>query len=168
MKAAGYGKSRAAALAALTVIAGGLASCATMPPEIPFVPDANSDRASVTIYRERQFLNSQLDTMLRIDRKTVGTLKNGELLVANATPGDLKIAIQSDYDFHEVVLPLHAEPGKDYYVEVLPRSLYLERIGPGVIALPRDKASTTTCNSKWCIAILPADEAKTRMPKPAP
>jgi hypothetical protein len=165
MKARAHRKSRAAALAALTVAGGLLAGCATMPPEIPFVPDNNPDRASVTIFRERQFLNSQLDTMLRIDRKTVGDLKNGGLFVANATPGDLKIAIQSDYDFRELALPLHAEPGRGYYVEVLPRSVYLERLGADV---PREKATVSACNGKWCIATLSADEAKARMPKPAP
>ena len=138
-----------------------------MPPEIPFVPDANPDRASVTIFRERQFINSQLDTQLRIDRKTVGALKNGGLLVANAAPGDLKIAIQSEYDFREVVLPLHAEPGRDYYVELLPRSVYLQAFAGGAIALPPAKAAIAACNDKWCLGVLSADDAKPRMPKPA-
>ncbi len=139
-----------------------------MPPEVPFVADSNPDRASVTIFRERQFLNSRLDTMLRIDRKTVGVLKNDEVLVANAAPGELNIAVQSEYDFRELVLPLHAEPGRDYYVDVLPRQAYLERLGAGVRVLPPEKASVAACNGKWCIARLSADEAKARMPKPAP
>jgi hypothetical protein len=168
MKAAEHGKSRAAALATLTVVTGLLTGCATMPPEVPFVPDSNADRASVTIFRERQFLNSAFDTMVRIDRKTVGALKNNGLVVANATPGDLKIAIQSEYDFRELVLPLHAEPGRDYYVDVLPRSVYLERLGGvGLYALPREKAAVAACNTKWCIVSLSADEAKASMPKPA-
>jgi hypothetical protein len=162
-----HGRSRAAALAALTAIAGLLAGCATMPPEVPFVPDSNADRASVTIFRDHQFLNGSLDTMLRIDRKTVGDLKNGGLFVANATPGELNIAVQSEYDFRELVLPLHAESGRDYYVEVLPRSVYLARLGAGVLSLPADKAGVTVCNDKWCITKLSADEAKTRMPKGA-
>jgi hypothetical protein len=165
MKAMAHGRSRAAALAALTAIAGLLAGCATMPPEVPFVPDTNPDRASVTIFREHQFLNGSLDTMLRIDRKTVGDLKNGALFVANATPGELNIAVQSEYDFRELVLALHAEPGQDYYVDVLPRSVYLERLGAGVRALPADKAGATACNDKWCITRLSAEEAKPRMPK---
>ena len=169
MKTTGHERSRAAALAALTAGAGLLAGCATMPPEVPFVPDGNPDRASVTIFRERQFLNGAFATMVRIDRKTVGQLKSGELLVANATPGDLKIAVQSEYDFREVVLPLHAEPGRDYYVDVLPRSVYLERLGgPGLYALPREKAAVAVCKGKWCIVTLSADEAKDRMPKRAP
>ena len=168
MRVTGHRSSRAAALAALTAAAGLLVGCATMPPEIPFVPDNNPDRASVTIFRERQFLNGAFDTMLRIDRKTVGALKNGGLLVANATPGDLHIAIQSEYDFRELVLPLHAEPGRDYYVDVLPRQDYLERLGRGVVVLPREKASDTACNGKWCIAMVSADEAKARMPARAP
>jgi len=168
MKAMGHAKSRAAALAALTAATGWLAGCATMPPAVPFVADANPDRASVTIFRERQFLNGAFDTKVRIDRKTVGDLKSGELLVANATPGDLNIAIQSEYDFRELVLPLHAESGRDYYVDVLPRSVYLDRLGgPGLYALPRDKAAIAACNVKWCIVTLAADEAKARMPKPA-
>lgn len=168
MKFAGYGKSRAA-LAALTMIVGLLVGCATMPPEVPFVPDNNPDRASVTIFRERQFLNSAFATAVRIDGKTVGRLKNSELVVANATPGELHIAIQSEYDFRELALPLHTEPGQDYYVDVLPRSVYLERVGGvGAYALPREKASMSACNIKWCIATLSADEAKTRMAKPAP
>jgi hypothetical protein len=168
MKTTGHGRSRAAALAALTSIAGLLVGCATMPPEIPFVPDNNPNRASVTIFRERQFLNGAFDTMLRIDRKSVGALKNGGLLVANASPGELSIAIQSEYDFRELVLPLHAEPGRDYYIEVLPRSVYLDRLGAGVSAPPREKATASACNGKWCIATLSADEAKARMPKQAP
>jgi hypothetical protein len=167
MKTRGHGRSRAAARAALTAIAGLMVGCATMPPEIPFVPDNNPDRASVTIFRERQFANSAFDTMLRINRKTVGALKNGEVLVANAAPGDLNIAIQSEYDFRELVLPLHAEPGRDYYLDVLPRTVYLERLGPGVVVLPREKAGVTACNGKWCIAIVSADEAKARMPNRA-
>jgi hypothetical protein len=168
MKAAGHGRSRTAALAALTAIAGLLVGCATMPPEVPFVPDNNPDRASLTIFRERQFLNSRLDTMLRIDRKTVGVLKNGVLLAADATPGDLKIAVQSEYDFRELVLPLHAEPGRDYYIDVLPRAVYLQQFAGGALSLPREKAGVTTCNDKWCIAMMSADEAKPRMPKRAP
>jgi len=168
MKATRYKRSRAA-LAALTAIAGLLVGCATMPPAIPFVPDNNPDRASVTIFREHQFFNGAFATMVRVDRKTVGALKNGGLLVANATPGDLNIAIQSEYDFRELVLPLHTEPGRDYYVEVLPRSVYLERLGgAGVYALPREKAAVAACNGKWCIATLPADEAKARMAKLEP
>ena len=168
MKAMAHGRSRAAALAALTAIAGLLAGCATMPPEVPFVPDSNADRASVTIFRDHQFLNGSLDTMLRIDRKTVGDLKNGGLFVANATPGELNIAVQSEYDFRELVLPLHAESGRDYFIEVLPRAVYLERLGANVRALPAEKAGATACNDKWCIAKLSVDEAKARMPKPAP
>jgi hypothetical protein len=151
----------------LTAIAGLLVGCATMPPEIPFVPDDHPDRASVTIFRERQFLNSRLDTMLRIDRKTVGDLKDGGLFVANATPGDLNIAIQSEYDFRELVLPLHAEPGRDYYVDVLPRSVYLQLFAAGARALPPEKAAVAACNGKWCITTLSADEAKARMPNRA-
>ena len=139
-----------------------------MPKEVPFVSDDNPDRASVTIFRDRQFLNGALDTMLRIDRKTVGDLKNGGLLVANAAPGDLKIAVQSEYDFRELVLPLHAEPGRDYYVEVLPRQVYLQLFAGGARVLPPEKAAVAACNLKWCIATLSADEAKARMPKPAP
>jgi len=165
MKAVGFGTPRVAALVTLAVIAGWLAGCATMPPEVPFVPDSNPDRASVTIFRGRQFLNSRLDTMLRIDRKTVGDLKNGALFVADSTPGDLKIAIQSEYDFRELVLPLHTEPGRDYYVEVLPRSVYLELFAGGAIALPREKAAVAACNDKWCIATLSADEFKAAAPK---
>ena len=168
MKATRHGSSRAAALAALTGIAGLLAGCATMPPEVPFVPDNNPDRASVTIFREHQFLNGAFDTMLRVDRKSVGVLKNGALLVANAAPGDLNIAIQSEYDFRELVLPLHAEAGRDYYVEVLPRSVYLERQGAGVSGLPREKAAVSACNGKWCIAAMSAEDAKARMAKLAP
>jgi len=168
MKATEQRRSRAAALVALTALAGGLAGCATMPPEVPFAPDANPDRASVTIFREHKFLNGALDTMLRIDRKTVGDLKNGGLFVANATPGDLKIAVQSEYDFRELVLPLHAEPGRDYYVDVLPRQDYLQAFAGGARALPPEKAAVAACNDKWCIAALSADEAKPRMPKPAP
>jgi hypothetical protein len=138
-----------------------------MPPEIPFVADNNPDRAAVTIFRERQFLNSAFDTMVRIDRKSVGTLKNGGLLVANAAPGELKIAVQSEYDFRELVLPLRAEPGRDYYVEVLPRSVYLDRSAGGARALPRETAGDVACNGKWCVASVPADEAKARMPKPS-
>jgi hypothetical protein len=153
----------------LAAITGLLAGCATMPPEIPFAPDNNPDRASVTIFRERQFLNSAFSAMVRIDRQTVGALKNGGLLVANATPGDLKLAIQSEYDFRELVLPLHAEPGRDYYVDVLPRSVYLERLGGvGLYALPREKAGIAACNAKWCIVTMTADEAKASLPKPAP
>jgi hypothetical protein len=159
--------ARAAALAATTAIAGLLAGCATMPPEVAFTPDANPDRASVTIFREHQFYNSAFQVMVRIDRKTVGALKNGQVLVANAAPGDLKIAIQSEYDFRELVLPLRAEPGRDYYVQVLPRSVYLERYAHGAYALPKDQEGTAACNAKWCMGALPADEAKTRMPKPA-
>jgi hypothetical protein len=166
MKARGHTRPRAAALAALT--AGLLVGCATMPKEVPFVSDDHPDRASLTIFRDRQFLNGALDTMLRIDRKTVGDLKNGGLLVANATPGDLSIAIQSEYDFRELVLPLHVEPGRDYYVEVLPRQVYLQQFAGGARDLPREKAAVAACNGKWCIATLSADEAKARMPKPAP
>ncbi len=166
MKAVGHRKSRAAALAAMTAGAGLLAGCATMPPEVPFAPDANPDRASVTIFRERQFLNSAFQVMVRIDRKTVGSLKNGEVLVANATPGDLNIAIQSEYDFRELVLPLHAEASRDYFVDVLPRQDYLDRLGPHVLALPPEKASVADCNIKWCIVAVSADEAKARMTKP--
>jgi hypothetical protein len=168
MKAKRHTSSRTAPLAALTALAGFLAGCATMPPEVPFVPDSNPDRASVTIFRDHQLLNGSLDTMLRIDRKTVGDLKNGGLFVANAAPGDLNIAVQSEYDLHELVLPLHAEAGQDYFVEVLPRSAYLKRLGAGVLALPPEKASVTVCNMKWCVAKLSADEAKARMPKGAP
>jgi len=168
MKAEGHRRSQAAALAALTVVAGLLVGCATMPPVVPFVADNNPDRASVTIFRERQFSNSAFATMVRIDRKTVGALRNGDLLVANATPGDLNIAVQSEYDFRELALPIHAESGRDYYVEVLPRSVYLERLGPGVVVLPREKAGASACNGKWCIATLSADEARARMPNRAP
>ena len=168
MKVTGHRRSRAVALAALAGVAGLLVGCATMPPEVPFVPDDNPDRASVTIFRDRQFLNSRLDTMLRIDRKTVGDLKNGGLFVANATPGDLKIAVQSEYDFRELVLPLHTESGRDYYVEVLPRAVYLQLFAGGALALPPEKAAVAACNGKWCIATLSADEAKARMPKRAP
>ena len=168
MKATGHRRSRAARLAVLAAAGGLLVGCATMPPQVPFAPDSNPDRASVTIFRERQSLNSRLDTMLRIDRKTVGVLKNNKVLVANAAPGDLNIAIQSEYDFRELVLPLHAEPGRDYYVDVLPRTVYLERLGPGVFVLPREKAAVAACNGKWCIALLSADEAKARMPNLAP
>jgi hypothetical protein len=80
----------------------------------------------------------------------------------------LNIAIQSEYDFRELALPLHTEPGRDYYVEVLPRSVYLERQGAGASGLPREKATVSACNGKWCIATLSADDAKARMPKQAP
>ena len=168
MKAMGHRSSRTAALAAVTALAGWLAGCATMPPEVPFAPDTNPDRASVTIFREHQFLNGALATKVRIDRKTVGDLKNGGLLVANATPGDLKIAVQSEYDFRELVLPLRAEPGRDYAVEVLPRQVYLQLYAGGARDLPREKATVAACNDKWCIATLSAEEAKSRMPTPAP
>lgn len=167
MKAAGHTRARAAALAALTAGAGLLAGCATMPPEVPFAPDNNPDRASVTIFREHQFLNSAFQLMVRIDRKTVGPLKNGEVLAANATPGDLKIAVQSEYDFRELVLPLHTEASRDYFVDVLPRQDYLDRLGPHLLALPPEKAGVAACNLKWCIVGVSADEAKARMTKPA-
>jgi hypothetical protein len=169
MKATGHRWSRAAALATLTAMAGWLAGCATMPPEVPFAPDNNPDRASVTIFREHQFYNSAFQTMVRIDRKTVGALKNGGLLAANATPGDLNVAVQSEYDFREVALRLHTEPGQDYYVDVLPRSVYLERLGGvGLYKLPREKAGVATCNGKWCVVAVSADEAKARMSNKAP
>ena len=176
MKAIMHGNSRTAAPAVLTVArslaagllaAGLLAGCATMPPAIPFVPDNHPDRASVTIFRERQFLNGALDTMVRIDRQTVGVLKNGGLLVADAAPGELKIAVQSEYDFRELVLPLQAEPGGDYYVDVLPRQIYLQQFAGGALTLPPEKAAVAACNGKWCIAALSAAEAKSRLPKPA-
>lgn len=167
MKTMGHSSLRGAMLAALTGAAGLLAGCATMPPEVPFIPDNNPDRASVTIFREHQFLNGAFDTMLRIDRKTVGALKNGGLLVANTAPGDVTIAIQSEYDFRELVLPLHAEPGRDYYVEILPRSVYLDRAGAGASGSPRERAAASACNGKWCIAAVSADEAKARIPKSA-
>ncbi|HEX4182242.1 MAG TPA: hypothetical protein VHY34_03180 [Caulobacteraceae bacterium] len=167
MKTVGHGRSRALALVGLTAIAGLLAACATMPPEVPFAPDNSPDRAALTIFRERQFLNGAFDIMVRIDGKTVGDLKNGGQLAANTTPGDLKIAIQSEYDFRELVLPLHAEPGRDYYVEVLPRAIYLQQFAGGALNLPKDKAATAACNGKWCISVMSADEAKPRMLKTA-
>jgi hypothetical protein len=158
-------RNRALALLAITVIGGSLAGCATMPPAVPFVPDDGADRASVTIFRERQFLNGALDTVLRIDGKTVGVLKNGGVFVANAAPGDLKIAVQSEYDFRELVLPLHAEPGRDYDVDVLPRAVYLEAFAGGARSLPPEMAATAVCNIKWCVTVLSSDEAKARMTK---
>jgi hypothetical protein len=166
MKAKGH--VRAAAFAALTVVAGALAGCATMPPEVPFVPDDNPDRAAVTMFREHQFLNGAFTILVRIDGKSVGELKNGGQLAANATPGDLKIAFQSEYDFRELVLPLHAEAGRDYYIDVLPRAIYLQQFAGGAVNLPKEKAANTVCNSKWCITTLTADDAKARMEKKAP
>jgi hypothetical protein len=167
MKLTGHTTARAATLAALTAAAAGLAACATMPPAAPFVPDANPDRAAVTIFRERQFENSAFETQVRINGQSVGALRSGAALVANAAPGELKIAIQSEYDFRELVLPLHAEPGRDYYVDVTPRPVYLAQFGPGVYALPKDKAGAAACNGKWCIIRLTADEAKAKMAAPA-
>jgi hypothetical protein len=146
----------------MTTMVGSLAGCATMPPAVPFVPDDGPDRASVTIFRERQFLNGALDTVLRIDGKTVGVLKSGGVFVAKAAPGDLKIAVQSEYDFRELVLPLHAEPGRDYHVDVLPRAVYLEAFAGGARSLPPEMAATAVCNLKWCITVLSADAAKVR------
>ena len=75
--------------------------------------------------------------------------------------------MQSEYDFRELVLPLHAEPGQAYYIDVLPRAAYLGQFGPGVYAPPKDKEAIARCNAKWCIVLMSADEAKPRMQKSA-
>ena len=167
MGARADGRARKAGLgAAAAILAAGLAGCATMPPEVPFVPDNNPDRAALTIVRERQFDNSAFDIQLRIDGKSAGVLsKRGGVLTANAAPGDLRIAIQSEYDFKELVLPLHAEPGHDYFIDVTARPAYLAQFGPGVVGLPKDKAGSAACNGKWCIALVTAEEAKAKAPK---
>jgi hypothetical protein len=141
-----------------------LGGCATIPP-MNFVADSTPNRASLTFFRQRHYVSMALTAVVVIDGKGVGYLGNGQVLVANASPGDVKIEITSDSDFRSLAMPFHADPGGDYFIEVMPQSLYLGLPSGAFFVMPRESGPVSACNMNWCVAVLSPDEAKARIAK---
>ncbi len=161
------------------LVAATLTGCAEERPSAPAAPAATSAEtgpppvlaatsdgtAKLLVFRQTRFVAGGELAVVKINGKMVGRLGNGGVMMTEVPAGPVEMQVSTMLDFGRLTMPLKAEAGRQYYVELVAQ---LPHAVVGATGIPYffkqdDPSPGGACGGRWCAVPEPASVALPRL-----